>query len=297
MARDSISDVLVFVAVARARSFTRAAETLGVTPSAVSHTMSALEKRLGVRLLTRTTRSVTPTPEGERLLMNVGPRLDSIEAEVAAVSEIADNPIGTVRITAIDFVANTILWPKLAPLLQQHPQLRLEISNSYKLVDIAAERFDFGVRTGSDVAKDMIAVRISPDYQRVIVGTPAYFKAYGVPTHPDDLAGHNCITMRLSTHGGIFPWELKKRQKAIQVRASGQWVFNNSYQILESALSGSGLAFTPEPLVREHLLAGHLQQVLDDWSPTSAGFYLYYPSRRQQSRAQALVVDALRHRT
>ena len=297
MARDSISDVLVFLAVARASSFTRAAETLGVTPSAVSHTVNALEKRLGVRLLTRTTRSVTPTPAGERLLRTVGPRLERIEAEVAAVSAIADSPAGTVRITAIDYVADTVLWPRLAPLLLQYPQLRLEISSSYKMVDIAAERFDFGVRTGSEVAKDMIAVRITPDYQRAIVGTPEYFKKHGVPMHPDDLARHNCITMRLATQGGIFAWELKHGRQSIQVRASGQLVCNNTYQILESALSGCGLAFTPQPLAQAHLKAGRLQQVLDDWSPTVAGFYLYYPSRRQQSRAQALVVDALRHRT
>jgi DNA-binding transcriptional LysR family regulator len=296
MARDSITDVLAFLAVARERSFTRAAETLRVTPSAVSHTVSALEKRLGVRLLNRTTRSVTPTEAGERLLMTVGPRFDRIEAEVAAVSALADSPAGTVRITAIDFVADTILWPKLSPLLLQYPQLRLEISTSYRMTDIAAERFDFGVRAGSQVAKDMVAVRISPDYQRVVVGTPGYLKANGVPQHPDDLARHNCITMRLATRGALFPWELKKGKEEIQFRAAGQLTFNNTYQILESALSGSGLAFTPEPLARAHIAAGRLQRVLDDWSPTAAGFYLYYPSRRQQSRAQALVVDALRHR-
>lgn len=297
MARSSITDVLAFLAVAKERSFTKAAAGLGLTPSAVSHTVSALEKRMGVRLLHRTTRSVTPTEAGERLLLKVGPRLAYIEAEISAVSSLADRPSGTVRITAIDFVVDTILWPKLSPLLQQYPELRLEINTNYKMTDIAAERFDFGVRTGSQVAKDMVAVRISPDYRRVIVGTPDYLKKHGIPQHPNELADHNCITMRLVTRGALFPWELKKGAEEFQVRATGQLTFNNTYQILGSALSGCGLAFSPEPLVQPYVASGHLQKVLEDWYPTAAGFYLYYPSRRQQSRAQALVVDALRLRS
>ena len=296
MGRNTITDALVFLAVARERSFTRAAKTLGVTPSAVSHTVSALEKRIGVQLLMRTTRSVTPTEAGERLLLSVGPRFDQINAEVDAVSSFADKPSGTVRITAIDFVADTILWPKLSPLLQQNPELRLEINTSYKMTDIAAERFDFGVRTGSQVAKDMVAVRISPDYRRVVVGSPDYLKRHGVPHHPDDLARHNCITMRLATRGALFPWELKSGGAQVQVRASGQFTLNNSYQILEAALAGCGLSFSPEPLARPYIDTGRLQMVLQDWYPTAAGFYLYYPSRRQQSMAQAMIVDALRYR-
>jgi DNA-binding transcriptional LysR family regulator len=296
MARNTITDVQAFLAVARERSFTRAAVHLGVTPSAISHTVSALERRLGVRLLHRTTRSVATTEAGERLVLKLGPRFEHIATELSAVSALADRPSGTVRITALDFVADTILWPRLSPLLGQYPGLRLEINNSYRMTDIAAERFDFGVRAGSQVDKDMVAVRISPDYRRLIVGTPGYFEAHGVPQHPDDLLQHNCITMRLATRGALYPWELKSGNEAFQVRASGQWTFNNTYQILGAALSGSGLAFTPEPLAQPHVAAGRLRMVLQDWCPTAAGFYLYYPSRRQQSRAQALVVDALRHR-
>jgi len=297
MARNTITDVLAFLAVAQERSFTKAAAQLGLTPSAVSHTVSALEQRMGVRLLNRTTRNVTPTEAGERLLRKVGPRFDHIAAEMSALSALADTPTGTVRITAIDVVADTILWPKLAPLLLQHPGLRIEISTSYKMTDIAAERFDFGVRAGSQVAKDMVALRISPDYRRVIVGTPGYLQEHGTPQHPDDLSDHNCITMRLATRSALFPWELKKGNQVREVRASGQLTFNNTYQILRSALSGSGLAFTPEPIAQPHVAAGRLRMVLEDWYPTAAGFYIYYPSNRQQSRAQALVLDALRHRS
>jgi DNA-binding transcriptional LysR family regulator len=297
MARSPVTDVLTFISVARERSFTRAAGQLGLTPSAVSHTVSALEKRMGVRLLTRTTRSVTPTEAGERLLMAVGPRFDRIEVGMAEVSALADRPSGTVRITALDFVADTILWPRLSPLLRDYPELRLEINTSYKMTDIAADRFDFGVRAGAQVDKDMVAVRISPDIRRTVVGTPDYFKQHGMPRHPRDLAGHNCVTMRLATRGALFPWEMKKGQESFQVRASGQLTFNNTYQILHAALAGGGLAFTLEPLARPHLATGRLQSALDDWCPTAAGFHLYYPSRRQPSRAQALVVDALRHRS
>jgi DNA-binding transcriptional LysR family regulator len=297
MARDTISDVLAFLAVAKERSFTRAAAKLGVSQSALSHTVRGLEERMGVRLLTRTTRSVSPTDAGERLLQTVAPRFEEIEAELAAVSELRDKPAGSVRITAIDFVADTILWPKLSPLLLQYPDIRIEISTSYKMTDIAAERYDLGVRSGSQVAKDMVAVRISPDYRRVIVGSPSYFKMHAPPMTPDDLMRHNCITMRLATSGGLYAWELKKGARELQVRVGGQLTFNNTYQILHAALSGSGLAFTPEPLAQAHVAQGSLQMVLEDWYPTSPGFHLYYPSRRQQSRALALVVDALRYRT
>lgn len=294
--RTQMTDVLAFLAVAREGSFTRAAARLGVTPSAASHTVSALEKRLGVRLLVRTTRSVATTEAGERLLRTVAPRFEQIEAEMAAASALAESPSGTVRITALDFVADTILWPRLSPLLRDYPQMRLEIDTSYRMTDIAAERFDFGVRAGSQVDKDMVAVRISPDYRRVVVGAPDYFGRHGIPRHPDELAGHNCITMRLASRGALFPWELKRGGEELQFRATGQLTFNNTCQILNAALSGSGLAFSPELLARPHLAAGRLQSVLEDWCPTAAGFHLYYPSRRQQSRAQALVVQALRHR-
>lgn len=297
MARDTITDALAFVAVARASSFTRAAAQLGLTPSALSHTVSALEKRMGVQLLKRTTRSVAPTDAGERLLAAIGPRFDRIEAELASVRARAEEPFGTVRITALDFVADLYLWPRLLPLLQLHPQLRLEINTNYKLTDIAADSFDFGVRSGSQVDKDMVAVRISADYRRVIVGTPGYFGRFGRPQHPSELAGHNCIAMRLASRGALFAWELDKGAEPFTAKPSGQLIFDNSCQILGAALAGGGLAFSPEPLARPHIEAGQLQTVLDDWSPSAAGFHLYYSSRRQPSRAQALVVDALRWRS
>jgi DNA-binding transcriptional LysR family regulator len=294
MARDTISDVLSFLEVAKQRSFTRAAEKLEVTPSALSHTVRALETRMGVRLLNRTTRSVAPTEAGQRLLDTLTPQFEEIEAEVAAVSELREKPAGTIRITALDFVADTLLWPRLAPLLLRYPDLRIEINTNYALADIAAERFDLGVRTGSDVAKDMVAARISPDYRRLIVGAPSYFKTHGIPQTPEDLAQHNCITMRLTTGGGLYAWHLVRDGAELQLRVSGQCVFNNSYQILGAALAGSGLAFTLEPLARAHVAAGQLQTVMDEWCPTMPGFHLYYPSRRQQSRALALVIEALR---
>lgn len=296
MARNHISSLLALVAVAREGSFTQAAASLGVSQSALSHSVSGLEAKMGVRLLTRTTRSVTPTEAGERLLQTVRPNFEEIQAELAAISELRDKPSGTIRITALDFVTDTLLWPRLAPLLQQYPDIKLEITTSYKMVDIAAEGYDFGVRSGSEVAKDMVALRISPDYRRLIVGAPAYFRRHAPPLTPDDLMAHNCITMRLPSSGGLFAWELKKGRRDIQVRTGGQMTFNNTRQILAAAVAGSGLAFTPEPLLQEHIAARRLRSVLDDWAPTSAGFHLYYSSRRQPSRAFSLVLDALRHR-
>jgi DNA-binding transcriptional LysR family regulator len=296
MARNNISSLLALVAVAREGSFTRAAASFGVSQSALSHSISGLEAKMGVRLLTRTTRSVTPTEAGQRLLDTVRPNFEEIEAELAAIGELRDKPSGTIRITSTDFVTDSILWPRLAPLLQQYPDLKIEITTSYKMVDIAAEGYDFGVRSGSQVAKDMVAARISPDYRRVIVGSPAYFKRHAPPKTPEDLMGHNCITMRLATSGGLYAWELKKGRRDLQLRVGGQQTFNNTYQILHAAIAGSGLAFTPEPLAQPHIAAGRLRTVLDDWCPTSPGFHLYYPSRRQPSRALTLVVDALRHR-
>lgn len=296
MARDSISSLLSLVAVARERSFTRAALRLGVTQSALSHTIGALESQMGVRLLDRTTRSVSPTEAGRRLLETVAPNFEEIEAELAAISALRDQPSGTIRITSTDFVTDTILWPRLSPLLKQYPDLRIEITTSYRLTDITAERYDFGVRQGSDVAKDMVAARLAPDYRRIIVGSPSYFEAHAVPKKPDDLVAHRCISMRLASSGGLYAWGLQKGDKALQVRVSGQLTFNNSYQIVQAAVLGNGLAFTPEPLAEAHVRAGRLRRVLEDWYPTSPGFHLYYPSRRQPSRAATLVLEALRYR-
>jgi DNA-binding transcriptional LysR family regulator len=277
MARDNISDILVFFAVARERSFTRAAAKLGMTQSALSHIIRSLETRLGVRLLTRTTRSVSPTEAGERLLQNVAPRLEEIEAEIAAVSDLGDKPAGTIRITAIDHVIDQVLWPRLANVLQQYPDIHLEISSEYRMVDIAAERYDIGVRWGDQVEKDMIAVRLTPDVRMMIVGSPAYFAHRPVPTSAQDLMKHNCIMLRLSSSGGLYAWELQHEGQDMEVRARG-------------------LAFLPEDLVGPHVRAGRLASVMEDWCPSFPGLHAYYPSRRNSSRALAVVMDAIRYK-
>jgi DNA-binding transcriptional LysR family regulator len=294
MARDSISDLLAFMAVARERSFTRAASKLGVSQSSLSHTIRALETRLGVRLLTRTTRSVAPTEAGERLLQTVAPRLQDIESEVAAVSELGAKSAGTIRITAIDHVVNTLLWPRLRPLVAEYPDLKIEISTDYRMVDIVAEGFDIGVRWGDQVAKDMVAVRLTPDQRMLIVGAPGYLAARGVPATPQELLAHNCITLRLASSGSLYAWELRNGAHELQVNVSGQATFNSVYQMLNAALSGCGLAFVPQDLVQPHLEAGRLQAVLQDWAPVFPGLHAYYPTRRQSTRTLALVIDALR---
>lgn len=296
MARDNITDLLAFLAVAREKSFTRAAAKLGVSQSALSHTIRALETRMGIRLLTRTTRSVSPTEAGERLLQTIAPRFEEIEAEVAAVSELGDKPSGTIRITTTDHPADAILWPRLAKLLPQYPDLKVEISVDYGMNNIVADRFDMGVRWGDQVEKDMIAVRIAPDCRMAIVGSPSYLETRPAPQVPQDLVNHNCITLRLETSGGVYAWELKKGDRELQVRVEGQATFNGVYQMLNAAVSGCGLAFVPEELAQPHIDAGRLQCVLEDWSPTFPGLHVYYPSRRQSSRALTLVVDALRYR-
>ncbi|CAN7142088.1 MULTISPECIES: LysR family transcriptional regulator [unclassified Variovorax] len=296
MTRDSISDLLAFMAVARERSFTRAASKLGVSQSSLSHTIRALETRLGVRLLTRTTRSVAPTEAGERLLQTVAPRLLEIETEVAAVRELGAKTAGTIRITAVDHAVDTVLWPRLRPLVAEYPDLNIEINADYRMVDIVAERFDIGVRWGDQVAKDMIAVRLAPDQQMVIVGAPGYLAERGVPATPQELLAHNCITLRLASSGGLYAWELKNGTRELQVQVGGQATFNSAYQMLNAALSGCGLAFVPQDLAWPHLQAGRLQVVLQDWCPVFPGLHAYYPSRRQSTRTLALVVDALRYR-
>ncbi|KVC36785.1 LysR family transcriptional regulator [Burkholderia pseudomultivorans] len=296
MPRDNFADLLAFIAVARERSFTRAAARLGVSQSALSYTIRALETRLGVRLLTRTTRSVSPTEAGERLLRNLAPRFDEIEAELSAVAELRDKPAGTVRINATDYVIRTLLWPKLSPMLRDYPDLKVEFVTDYGLSDIVAERFDIGVRLGDQVAKDMIAVRISPDLKMAIVGAPAYFAQRARPVVPRDLVAHDCINLRLPTHGALYAWELAKDGDTLQVRVDGQVTFNGTYEMLDAALDGYGLAYVPADLAAPHVAAGRLDSVLDDWCPTFPGHHLYYPSRRQSSRALALIVDALRER-
>ncbi|CDZ52361.1 LysR family transcriptional regulator [Neorhizobium galegae] len=296
MPRQPINDLAAFIAVARERSFTRAAARLGVSQSALSHTIRGLETRLGLRLLMRTTRSVSPTEAGERLLLSIGPRFDEIERELAALSEFRERPAGTIRITAGEHAADTILWPALARLLPDYPDIHVEITVDYGLTDIVAERYDAGVRLGEQVARDMIAVRIGPEMRMAVVGSPAYFADHSKPLTPQALTEHRCINLRLPTHGGVYAWEFEKDGRELRVRVEGQLVFNNVALRLNAALSGLGLTFLPEDIVTEHVAAGRLVRVLEDWCAPFPGYHLYYPSRRQASAAFVLVVDALRHR-
>lgn len=297
MQRGSLDQLVAFVAVARERSFTAAAGKLNVSQSALSHTIRELEERLGVQLLTRTTRSVSPTEAGERLLRNIGPRLDEIEGELQAVRELRDKPAGTVRVTATEFAIDTILLPKLAPVLKQYPDIKVEMTVDYGLTDIVAEQYDAGVRSGEQVAKDMIAVRIGPDMRMAVVGAPLYFKRHPEPRRPQELIGHNCINLRLPTHGSVYAWEFEKGSRELRVRVEGQLTFNGTAQLLNGALAGCGLAYVPEGLVEQHITKGRLKRVLADWCPPYSGYHLFYPSRRQSSAAFALVVNALRHRS
>jgi len=295
MSRENVNDLYAFFAVAEDRSFTRAAARLGMSQSALSHTVRSLETRLGVRLLTRTTRSVSPTDAGERLIRNVAPRLAEIGAELSAVSELGDKPTGTIRITAIDHVIDQVIWPRLATVLEQYPDVHVEISADYRLIDVAAERFDIGVRYGDQVQKDMVAVRLTPDVPMTIVGSPRYFETHKVPASIDDLARHNCITLRL-TGGGLYAWELRRDGQPVEVRVAGQVTFTGAYQMLHAALSGYGLAFLPEDLTQPHTGAGRLVRVLNDACPDFPGLHAYYPSHRHASRAMRLVIDAIRYK-
>jgi len=294
MQRGNLNDLLAFVVVGRERSFTKAAAKLGVSQSALSHTIRELETRLGIRLLTRTTRSVSPTAAGERLLHTLGPRFEEIEAELAAVSELREKPSGTVRITATEFAADAILIPKLAKLLRDYPDIKVEIIVDYGLTDIVAQRYDAGVRSGEQVAKDMIAVRIGPDMRMAVVGARSYFKNREEPNKPQDLIGHNCI--RLPTHGGLYAWEFEKGGRELKVRVEGQLTCNTTAQMLNAALAGLGLAYVPEGLVQPHLAKRRLKRVLEEWCLPYSGYHLYYASRRHSSAAFGLVVDALRYR-
>ena len=296
MARQNVNDLVAFLAVARERSFTRAAAKLGVSQSALSHTVRGLEERLGVRLLTRTTRSVAPTEAGERLARTVGPRFDEIDAELAALSALREKPAGTIRITAGEHAAEAVLWPALATLLPRYPDINVEIMVDNGLTDIVAERYDAGVRLGEQVARDMIAVRIGADWRIAVVGAPSYFANRTGPKKPQDLTAHDCINMRLPTYGGLFPWEFEKRGHELKVRVEGPLVFNTIALRLNAALAGLGLAYLPEDVVRTHVAEGRLVQVLADWCAPWSGYHLYYPSRRQPTPAFALLVDALRYR-
>ena len=294
MPRTDLNDIVAFLAVARERSFTRAAARLGVSQSALSQTVRGLEARLGLRLLTRTTRSVAPTEAGERLLRAAGPRLEEIEAELAALRALRDRPSGTIRITAHDHAVRAVLWPALARLLPDPPAIKVEVVIDYGLTDIVAERYDAGIRAGEMVAKDMIAVRIGPDMRSAVVGAPSYFADRPRPRAPQDLTAHRCINLRLPTHGGLYAWEFSKGGRELRARVEGQLLFNGTAPMLDAALAGFGLAYLPEDNVRTHLADGRLIRVLDDWCPPYPGYHLYYPSRRQPTPAFALLVDALR---
>ena len=295
MFRDNAHDLFAFVAVAKERSFTKAAAKLGVSQSALSHSIRGLEERLGVSLLTRTTRSVAPTEAGERLLGGVSPRLEEIDAELAALSELRSKPAGTIRITTGEHAAQSILWPALAKLLPDYPDIKVEIIVDYGLTNIVAERYDAGVRLGEQVARDMIAVRIGPEMRMAVVAAPSYFAKRKRPRTPQELTAHTCINLRLPTYGGLYAWEFEKGGRELKVRVDGQFVFNNIGLILDAASAGFGLAYLPEDQVKAHLAKGWLIQILSDWCPPFPGYHLYYPSRRQPAPAFALLVDALRY--
>jgi DNA-binding transcriptional LysR family regulator len=288
-------DLSAFAAVVRVGSFTRAAAQLGVTQSALSQTVRALERRLDLKLLNRTTRSLSPTEAGERLFQAVGPRFADIEAELAVLGELRGKPAGSVRITATEHAARALIWPRLDAWLPKYPDINIEISSDNRFTDIVAERFDIGVRLGGDIAKDMIAVRMAPDMRMAVVGSPAYLARQRRPTTPQDLTEHDCIRQRLPTHGGLMNWEFKRRGRSVTAHVAGRLVFNSSSLIVEAAITGHGLIWVPEDIVAEHVAAGRLTKILDDWAITYPGYHLYYASRRA-SPALALVVEALRHR-
>src|SRR5260221_8701324 len=296
MQRGNLDDLLAFLTVGRERSFTKAAAKLGMSQSSLSHTIRELEARLGVRLLTRTTRSVAPTQAGERLLQNIGPRFEEIDAELAAVRDLREKPAGTIRITAMEYAADAILLPKLAKLMREQPDIKVEIIIDYGLTDIVAERYDAGVRLGEQVAKDMIAVRVGPDMRMAVVGAPTYFAKQMPPRKPQELVNHNCINLRLPTRGGLYAWEFEKGKRQLKVHVEGHLVFNGTAQMITAALAGFGLAYVPEDLAQPHLAKGRLKRVLEDWCPPFPGYHLYYPSRRQLTPAFALLVEALRYR-
>jgi DNA-binding transcriptional LysR family regulator len=296
MARDHLSDLVSFFAVAREGSFTKAAARLGMSQSALSHTIRTLEENLGVRLLTRTTRSIAPTEAGERLLRNVGPRFDEIASELAGLSELREKPSGSIRITTGEHAAETILWPALSRMLPRYPEVKVELAIDYGLTDIVTERYDAGVRLGEQVAKDMIALRIGPNMRMAVVGAPSYFARRSRPKQPQDLTAHNCINLRLPTRGGLYVWEFEKRGRELNVRVEGQLVLSNLGLRMKAALAGVGLAYLPEDQVLKQVLDGRLIRVLEDWCPPFAGYHLYFPSRRQQTPAFAVLVDALRYR-
>ena len=296
MARENIKELMAFLAVARERSFTRAAAKVGVSQSALNHTIRQLEARLGVRLLTRTTRAVSPTEAGERLLKGISPHFDEIEAQVDALSELRDKPAGTIRIAAADYAITHVLWPKLRKFLPNYPDIKVELVLDNGLTDIVTERYDAGVRMGEHLAKDMISAQIGPDFCLAVVGAPSYFADHPKPTHPKDLVNHTCINFRFPSSGGLYVWEFEDKSREIRIRVDGQLAFNNIFNSLEATLDGFGLAYIPEEIISPYVAKGRLVRVLQKFSPYWDGYYLYYPSRRQSSPAFVTLVQALRYR-
>lgn len=294
MKREDLIDMLWFMAVAEERSFTKAAARLGTSQSTLSHTIKRLETRMGLRLLTRTTRSVSPTEAGEKILNSLAPRISEIEHDIDAVLEVRDKPSGTVRISLSDHALETVVWPKLQPVMKGFPDVKIELNANDGFINIVEERFDAGVRLGESLDKDMIAVRISPDWRLVAVGSPAYFEAHGIPQHPQELVSHKCINQRQIRSGGLYAWEFEKDGRELRVRVDGQLIFNCSRAQINAAVSGYGIAYLPENLVLDDLTTGRLVQVLDEWSPFFQGYYLYYPSKRQNAPAFSVVINALR---
>ena len=296
MKKETAADLVAFLVVAREQSFTRAAAQLGVSQSALSQTMRGLETRLGVRLLTRTTRRVSVTEAGERLLRAVGPRFEDIDEELDAVTSLREKPAGTIRLTATENAAASVLWPVLERFIPKYPEIKVEIVIDYGLTDIVAQRFDAGVRPGETVASGMIAVRIAPDMRMAVIGAPSYFAERTPPKAPQDLTDHQCINLRLPTRGGLYAWEFEKNGREMNVRVDGQLVLGTATFMLMAARAGFGLAYLPEEQVRSDLESGRLIRVLADWCPPFSGYHLYYPSRRQPTQAFALLVEALRYR-
>lgn len=296
MARANFNDLLWFLAVAEERSFTKAAAKLGIAQSTLSHAVKQLEARMGLRLLTRTTRNVAPTEAGERLRQSMAPRISEIEADIDALMAYRDKPAGTVRITLSDHAMESVVWPRLLPLLADYPDIKLELSIDNSFRNIVKDGFDAGVRLGESLEKDMVAVRISPDWRLVAVGSPGYFRARPAPRTPQELMQHDCINRRLETLGGLYAWEFEKEGEEVRVRVEGQLTINSSRAMIDAALEGRGIAYVPESLVAQHVADNRLQIVLDDWSPKFAGYYLYFPSRRQHLPAFSVIVEALRER-
>jgi len=294
LARENLNDLTAFVTVAREKNFTKAAAQLGVSQSALSHSLKALETRLGIKLLTRTTRSVSLTDAGETLLEELGPYIDGIQDKLQSLKDLSDKPSGTIRISTSDYAINTVIWPKVQQLLEKYPEIKLELIDDYTLTDIVSGRYDAGIRFGEQITNGMVSVRIGPDVRFAVVGTPEYFLSRAHPLHPNDLLQHKCINMRFPTHGNLYAWEFEKENKSINVKVEGQLVFSRIYQILNASLAGHGLAHVPRDIAEEYIQSGELVSVLEDWCPYWDGYYLYYPGRRQPSKAFSLLLDALR---